>query len=256
MNRKSPQDVTRVTSIGAGPIGGGWSAHFLAHGYEVITYLHDAGEETQLRRLIDTAWRSLEALGLSTDATRDRLRCTIDLDEALADAEFVQESVPEDLSLKQSVYEQLDLRTPTDVVIASSTSGLRMTDIQLRCQTPERTVAAHPFNPLYLLPLVEIVGGERTDPQTVQWAAEFYRLSGKSPLRLNKEVPGYVASRLQEALWREALHMVANGEASVEQIDLAMVNGPGERWAFMGPCMTFHVGGGEGGMAYGVWRIA
>ena len=136
------------------------------------------------------------------------------------------------------------------VVIASSTSGLSMSDIQARCATPERTVVAHPFNPPYLLPLVEMIGGEKTEPRALEWAAEFYRCAGKAPLVMQKEVPGFIATRLQEAIWREALHMVANGEATVEQIDLAVVNGPGPRWALMGPCEIFHVGGGEGGMAY------
>ncbi|MEE8501198.1 MAG: 3-hydroxyacyl-CoA dehydrogenase NAD-binding domain-containing protein [Kiloniellales bacterium] len=250
MARQEPEGVRRVTNVGGGAIGGGWSAHFLAWGYDVTTYLHDAAEEAPLRQLVETAWVSLEALGLAEGASMDRLRCTTDLGEACAEAEFVQESVPENLALKQAVYEKLGDLVPQDVVIASSTSGLSMTDIQARCATPERTVVAHPFNPPYLLPLVEMIGGAKTSPDTVAWAAAFYRLSGKVPLVMNKEVPGFIATRLQEALWREALHMVANGEATVEQIDLAIVNGPGPRWAVLGPCMAFHVASGEGGMAH------
>ena len=250
MARQEPEGVRRVTNVGGGAIGGGWSAHFLAWGYDVTTYLHDAAEEAPLRQLVETAWVSLEALGLAEGASMDRLRCTTDLGEACAEAEFVQESVPENLALKQAVYEKLGDMVPEDVVIASSTSGLSMTDIQARCATPERTVVAHPFNPPYLLPLVEMIGGAKTSPDTVAWAAAFYRLSGKVPLVMNKEIPGFIATRLQEALWREALHMVANGEATVEQIDLAIVNGPGPRWAVLGPCMAFHVASGEGGMAH------
>ena len=250
MARQEPEGVRRVTNVGGGAIGGGWSAHFLAWGYDVTTYLHDAAEEAPLRHLVETAWVSLEALGLAEGASMDRLRCTTDLGEACAEAEFVQESVPENLALKQAVYEKLGDLVPQDVVIASSTSGLSMTDIQARCATPERTVVAHPFNPPYLLPLVEMIGGAKTSPDTVAWAAAFYRLSGKVPLVMNKEIPGFIATRLQEALWREALHMVANGEATVEQIDLAIVNGPGPRWAVLGPCMAFHVASGEGGMAH------
>ncbi|MCP4328180.1 MAG: 3-hydroxybutyryl-CoA dehydrogenase [Alphaproteobacteria bacterium] len=249
MARKEPRDVRRVTCIGAGPIGGGWSAHFLAHGYQVTTYLHDAAEEEALRQFVDTAWPSLESLGLADGASPNALRCTSDLAAAVANAEFVQESAPENLALKQSLYVELGTLVPDDVVIASSTSGLTMTDIQARCPSPERTVVAHPFNPPYLLPLVEIVGGARTDPAAVVWLAEFYRLSGKAPLVMDTEIPGFIATRLQEALWREALHMVANGEATVEQIDLAITTGPGPRWAVMGPCMAFHVAAGEGGMA-------
>ena len=154
------------------------------------------------------------------------------------------------LPLKQALYKTLGDIVDSRVVIASSTSGLSMTDIQADCATPQRTVVAHPFNPPYLLPLVEMIGGEKTSAETVQWAEAFYRHAGKSPLVMKKEIPGFIATRLQEAIWREALHMVANGEATVEQIDQAVVNGPGPRWALMGPCEIFHVGGGEGGMAY------
>lgn len=250
MPRKDPRDVRRVASIGAGPIGAGWAAYFLARGYDVSSYVHEAREEAPLRRLIDTAWESLTELGLAPGASRDRLSCATDLGKAVADVEFVQESVPENLALKQAIYADLGRLVPADVVIASSTSGMTMTDIQARCPTPERTVVGHPFNPPYLMPLVEIVGGARTAPEAVAWAEAFYRHAGKAPLVMTKEVPGFVATRLQEAIWREALHMVANGEATVEQIDTAITNGPGPRWAIMGPCMVFHVGGGPGGMAY------
>ena len=244
------EQVRKIASIGGGPIGGGWAAYFLAQGYDVTAYLHDPAEEESLRRLIDTAWISLTEIGLAEGASRDRLTCTSDLGEAAAGADFVQESVPESLPLKQAVYEALGDLVPADVVICSSTSGLSMTDIQARCATPARTVVGHPFNPPYLMPLVELIGGAKTDPAAVAWAEAFYRHCGKAPLVMKKEIPGFIATRLQEAIWREALHMVANGEATVEQIDQAIVNGPGPRWALMGPCMVFHVGGGEGGMAY------
>ena len=245
-----PRQVRNVTCIGAGPIGAGWSASFLARGYRVTAYLHDMAEEASLRSLIDNAWISLESLGLAEGASRDRLHCTSNLEEAVADAEFVQESAPENLELKQHLYKRLGELVPENIVIASSTSGLPMTDIQAKCQSPQRTVVGHPFNPPYLLPLVEVVGGDKTDPQAVQWLMDFYRLAGKAPLALSKEIPGFIATRLQEAMWREVLHMVDNGEATPEQIDFAIVNGPGPRWAMMGPCLTYHIGGGEGGMAY------
>ncbi|MEE8496502.1 MAG: 3-hydroxyacyl-CoA dehydrogenase NAD-binding domain-containing protein, partial [Xanthomonadales bacterium] len=246
-----PRKVRHITCIGAGPIGAGWSAWFLARGYKVTAYLHDlAAEETSLRSLIDTAWVSLEALGLAPGASRDNLFCTSDLAESVAGAEFVQECAPENLELKQTLYARLGELVPTNVVIASSTSGLLMTDIQARCPSPERTVVGHPFNPPYLLPLVEVVGGAKTDPEAVKWVVDFYRIAGKAPLALSREIPGFIATRLQEAMWREVLHMVTNDEATVEQIDFAIVNGPGPRWAMMGPCLTYHIGGGEGGMAY------
>ena len=250
MLNRAPADVRRVCCIGAGPIGGGWAAFFLAQGYEVRSYLHAGSEYDALMRLLDTAWESLEAIGLADNASRDNFSWSTDLEEAVDGAGFIQESVPEVLELKQDLYQTLgDIVDPL-VVIASSTSGLSMSDIQARCATPERTVVGHPFNPPYLLPLVEMIGGKKTDPRAVEWAADFYRAAGKAPLVLQKEVPGFIATRLQEAIWREALHMVANGEATVEQIDQAVVNGPGPRWALMGPCEIFHVGGGEGGMAY------
>ena len=250
MLNQAPQDVSRVSCIGAGPIGGGWAAYFLAQGYRVTSYLHDASEYDALQRLLDTAWDSLEQIGLAPGASRDRFNWTTSLEEAVDGTEFIQESVPEVLELKQDLYQKLGDIVDPAVVIASSTSGLSMTDIQANCATPERTVVAHPFNPPYLLPLVEMIGGEKTSAETLTWSAEFYRVAGKAPLVMNKEIPGFIATRLQEAIWREALHMVANGEATVEQIDQAVVNGPGPRWALMGPCEIFHVGGGEGGMAY------
>ncbi|MCC0014843.1 MAG: 3-hydroxybutyryl-CoA dehydrogenase [Rhodobiaceae bacterium] len=244
-----PSSVTRVTTLGAGPIGGGWAAHFLARGYDVTAYVHAVSERDALMAVIDTGWISLEALGLAPGASRDRLTVTSDLESAVRDAQFIQESAPERLDLKQALYRRLGEIVPADCVIASSTSGLMMTDIQRDCATPQRTVIGHPFNPPYLLPLVEIVGGQKTDPAAVQWAADFYRVAGKAPLVMKKEIPGFVATRLQEALWREALHMVANGEATPEDIDNALMNGPAPRMAVQGQCMAFHVACGEGGMA-------
>jgi len=250
MLNQSPEAVRRVTCIGAGPIGGGWAAHFLAQGYEVTSYLHDASEQDALQRLLKTAWASVEEIGLAKGASLDNFNWTTDLKEATENAEFIQESAPEVLELKQDLYQKLGEIVDPQVVIASSTSGLSMTDIQARCSTPERTIVGHLFNPPYLLPLVEMIGGEKTTARPVDWTVEFYKVAGKAPLVMNKEVPGFIATRLQEAIWREALHMVANGEATVEQIDQAVVNGPGPRWALMGPCEIFHIGGGEGGMAY------
>jgi carnitine 3-dehydrogenase len=247
--RPAPNGVRRVVSIGAGPIGAGWAAHFLARGYDVTAYLHSMAEEPVFRKVLDTGWISLKALGLAPGATRDRLTLTDNLAEAVSRADFVQESAPERLELKRDLYVKLGNFVPAGVVIASSTSGLTMTDIQSRCATRERTVVGHPFNPPYLLPLVEIVGGTGTSPETVQWVSDFYAQAGKAPLVMKKEIPGFIATRLQEALWREALHMVANGEATPGDIDTALINGPAPRMAVQGQCMAFHVACGEGGMA-------
>jgi carnitine 3-dehydrogenase len=249
MARPAPEDIKRVSTLGAGPIGAGWAAHFLARGYDVTAYLHSMDELPIFNEVLDTGWISLEALGLAPGASRSRLKLTDNLEEAVADAQFVQESAPERLSIKQGLYEVLGRAVPADVVIGSSTSGLTMTDIQAKCSTPGRTVIGHPFNPPYLLPLVEIIGGKQTDPEAVEWARDFYAAAGKAPLVMKKEIPGFVATRLQEALWREALHMVANGEATPEDIDIALMNGPAPRMAIQGQCMAFHVACGEGGMA-------
>jgi len=244
-----PNSVKRISSLGAGPIGGGWTAHFLARGYDVTAYLHDKSETNSFMAILKTAWVSLEGLGLAPGASMDRLRIVTDLEEALEGADFVQESGPERLEVKQELYSEMGRILPPSIIIGSSTSGLMMSDIQSDCSTPERTVIGHPFNPPYLLPLVEIVGGKRTAPEAVVWAGEFYRAAGKAPLMMKKEIPGFVATRLQEALWREALHMVANDEATPEDIDNALMNGPAPRMAAQGQCMAFHVACGTGGMA-------
>lgn len=246
---RDPHSITRIASLGGGPIGGGWAAHFLARGYDVTAYLHDPAELPAFRAILDTAWQSLTALGLAKGASLDRLRVVHDVQEAVQDAQFIQESAPERLDLKQALYKLLGDVVPADVVIASSTSGLMMSDIQAECATPQRCVIGHPFNPPYLLPLVEIVGGKASDPAAVDWAGAFYAAAGKSPLLMKKEIPGFVATRLQEALWREALHMVANGEATPADIDNALMNGPAPRMVAQGQCMAFHVACGAGGMA-------
>lgn len=249
MGYPDPSSVKRVASLGAGPIGGGWAAHFLARGYDVMAYIHDLSEHHALMAIIETGWRSLTELGLAPGASLDRLTVTSDLEEALDGAGFVQESGPERLEIKQALYARMGEMLSPDIVIGSSTSGLTMTEIQATCATPERCVIGHPFNPPYLLPLVEIVGGKKTDPAAVEWAAAFYEIAGKAPLVMKKEVPGFVGTRLQEALWREALHMVANGEATPEDIDIALKNGPAPRMVVQGQCMAFHVACGAGGMA-------
>ncbi|MFE7437284.1 3-hydroxyacyl-CoA dehydrogenase NAD-binding domain-containing protein [Streptomyces tendae] len=246
----SPEHVRRVACVGAGVIGGGWVAHFLARGYDVTAWdpAPDAGRK--LRRLVDAAWPTLTSLGLAEGASTDRLTVTDTLEQAVAEAEFVQESAPEKLDLKRGLLARLDAATPPGVVIASSTSGYPMTDMQTTAADPSRLVVGHPFNPPYLIPLVEVVGGERTDPAAVAWASRFYEVAGKSVITMDGEVPGFIANRLQEALWREALHMVASGEATVRDIDRSITEGPGLRWAVMGPMLTFALAGGEGGMAH------
>ena len=243
-------DVRTVCCAGTGVIGGGWVAYFLAHGFDVVAWDPAPGAEERLRHLVDAAWPALTKLGLSDGADRARLRFEPVLEKALADAEFVQESAPEELDLKVRLLAEIDAAAPEGIVISSSTSGYGMSEMQVACEHPERTIVGHPFNPPYLIPLVEVVGGTRTSPDVVAWTADFFRHIGKSVITMDREVPGFIANRLQEALWREALHMVANGEATVEQIDASITEGPGLRWAFHGPMLTFHLAGGPGGMAH------
>ncbi|HLW27805.1 MAG TPA: 3-hydroxyacyl-CoA dehydrogenase NAD-binding domain-containing protein [Kiloniellales bacterium] len=240
----------RVACIGAGVIGGGWAAHFLAKGFDVVVWDPHPDAEGALRRLLKLAWPALEELGLAAEASPDRLSFAASLKEAVAAVDFVQESAPERLELKQRLLAELATETPANVVIASSTSGFSITEMARSTHDASRLVVGHPFNPPYLIPLVEVVGGERSETWAVERACAFYQAAGKSVIRLERELPGFIGNRLQDAIWREALHMVAAGEATVEQIDQAIVDGPGLRWALMGPCLTFHLAGGEGGMAH------
>jgi carnitine 3-dehydrogenase len=248
--RPEPAEVQRIACIGAGVIGGGWATHFLARGYEVVAWDPAPDAEARLRELVATAWPALAALGLAADASPEGLTFATTLEEAVAKAEFVQESAPERLELKRELLQALDRAAPPTVVIGSSTSGFAMSAMQPDAPGAARMVVGHPFNPPYLIPLVEVIGGVRTDPQAVAWAAAFYRAAGKYALELQRELPGFIANRLQDAMWREALHMVATGEATVAQIDAAITTGPGLRWPIMGPCLTFHLAGGAGGMAH------
>lgn len=250
MTRPAPADVRTVACIGTGVIGGGWVAHFLRRGYDVVAYDPGPGAEQRLFVLLDTAWPALERLGMSPGASRDRLRFTTDLADALAEAEFVQESTPENLPAKIDILARIDAATRPEVVIASSTSGFGMSQMNVEAAGRDRLVVGHPFNPPYLIPLVEVVGAPETSAEVVAWADEFYRHADKVSLVMDHELPGFIANRLQEALWREALHMVANGEATVEQIDMSIAEGPGLRWALMGPLLTYHLAGGPGGMAH------
>ena len=244
-----PRDVRRVAVVGTGVIGSGWAAHFLRRGLDVVAYDTAPGAEESLRRSVEDAWPTMVRLGLSAGADPKRLSFASDLAGAVGDAQFIPANAPERLDLKIALLAEIDAAAPSDTVISTSTSGYSMTQLQQRCRHPERTVISHPFNPPYLIPLVEVAGGERTDPRVVEWTTAFWTAMGKRPLTVRRENPGFIANRLQEALWREALHMVNEGMASVEEIDAAITSGPGLRWAIMGPMLTFHLAGGPGGMA-------
>lgn len=243
-------DVRRVCLVGTGVIGYGWAARCLGAGLDVIATDPAPGAEERVRAGVESAWPALERIGLPEGASKDRLSFTTDLAEAASEADFIQESVPEREDLKMDILARVDAVAPPEAIIASSTSGFLPTCLQSECQRPERVVVGHPFNPVYLLPLVEVVGGERTSPETVQRAMDFYRAIGMRPLHVRKEIEGHLSDRLQEALWRENLHLVAEGVATPGELDEAVIYGPGLRWALMGVNLTFHMAGGDEGMAH------
>lgn len=240
-----------VACIGMGVIGCGWASHFARRGIEVRAWDPDPDAPGLLERTLELAWPAMESLGLCEGAAPERIRFLASAEEAMEGAVLVQENAPERLALKQDLLAELDRDSSREAIIASSTSGYRISELTARCtRAPERIVVGHPFNPVYLLPLVELVAGPGTSAAAMDRARAIYEEAGKIVLRLDHEVDGFVADRLQEAMWREALHMVANGEATVEQLDLSITAGPGLRWALMGPMLTFHLAGGEGGMAH------
>jgi 3-hydroxyacyl-CoA dehydrogenase len=243
--------INRVAIIGTGVIGASWAALFLAKGLEVVATDVAPNAEASLRRFIEDAWPALTRLGLAPGASQTNLKFVADLPTAIRDADFVQENGPERIEFKRKLYGELDYLLPADVIVASSSSGLTMSEIQLGAVThPERCVIGHPFNPPHLIPLVEIVGGAKTSEDTIRRAAEFYTSLGKRTIRLHKELPGHVANRLQAALGREVYYLVAEGVVSVADIDTAVCWGPGLRWGVMGQVLLNHLGGGQGGIEH------
>ncbi|PRD76949.1 3-hydroxyacyl-CoA dehydrogenase [Burkholderia multivorans] len=238
-------DIQRIAIVGTGVIGASWTAFYLAKGFDVVATDPAPQADARLRE-------SMAAfLGDDADAACARLTFEADLVRALDGVDFVQENGTERLDLKRALYRQMDDVLPAHVPIASSSSGLKMSDIQTACeQHPERCLIAHPFNPPHLIPLVELVGGEATDAAVIERAKAFYDALGKVTIVLNKEMAGHVANRLAAALFREVYHLVGEGVVSVADADKAVAWGPGLRWALMGQCLTYHLGGGAGGIAH------
>jgi carnitine 3-dehydrogenase len=241
--------IRRVCLVGTGVIGSGWAARYLARGLDVVATDPAPGAEERLKAAVANAWPALERVGLAAGASQERLSFRADLTEAVASVDFVQENAPEREDLKRRLLAQIDAVAPPEILIASSSSGLLPTRIQADCRHLQRVLIGHPFNPVYLLPLVEVVGGAHTAPEAVERAMEFYRSVGMRPLRVRQEIEGYLSDRLQEALWRESLHLVADGVATTGELDDAITYGPGLRWALMGTNLTFHLAGGDEGMA-------
>jgi 3-hydroxyacyl-CoA dehydrogenase len=243
--------IRNIAIVGAGVIGASWTAQFLAKGLKVVATDVAPNAEASLRKFVEAAWPALQRLGLSPGASQSNLTFTPALEQAVAGADLVQENGPERVDFKQKLYGQLDDLLAPEVIIASSSSGIPMSQIQPGARShPERCVIAHPFNPPHLIPLVEIVGGTMTSEETIRRTAEFYTSIGKRTVRLHKELPGHVANRLQAALAREVYYLVADGVVSAADVDTALCWGPGLRWGVMGNMMLNHLGGGPGGIEH------
>lgn len=238
-----------IASLGAGVIGASWTALFLASGRSVAVHDPAPAIEQRIRRSIDDAWPTLTALGLTAHGDPDAVTFHTDACSAVDGATFVQESVPERIAIKRELFAEIEPALAADAIVASSASGLTLTEMQTGWTDPGRFVLGHPFNPPHLIPLVEVLGNELTADGVVDAARAFYESVGKVTIELRREVPGHVANRLQAALWREAINLVLEGVASVDDVDTAVWAGPGLRWAAMGPTMLFHLGAGEGGLA-------
>jgi carnitine 3-dehydrogenase len=242
--------IKTIGIVGTGVIGAGWVARCLAHGLDVVAWDPAPNAEALLRAKIENAWPALVRVGLAPGADPSRLRFVPELEEAVRGADFIQESAPEVEDLKRTLLARVDAAARPHVIIGSSSSGLLPTRFAADCTHPGRVLVGHPFNPVYLLPLVEVVAGAATDAASVDLAMALYRRIGMRPLRVRTEIPGYVADRLLEALWREILHMVADGVATTAELDDAIRFGPGLRWSFMGTCQIYHLAGGEAGMRH------
>jgi carnitine 3-dehydrogenase len=242
--------VKTLGLLGTGVIGGGWAARALHFGIDVIAADVKPEMEEWIRGAVANAEPALARLTFAPLPPKGKLSFTTDLKVMAQKADFIQENIPEQLPLKQRMLAEVSRHAPADVIIASSTSGLTPTDLQRDMESPERFCVAHPFNPVYLLPLVELVGGEKTVQATIDTAARFFKYIGMHPLHVRREVPGHLTDRLQEALWREILHLVNDGVATTGELDESIIYGPGLRWAAMGTNLIYHLAGGESGMRH------
>jgi 3-hydroxyacyl-CoA dehydrogenase len=262
MQRRSSKEtsvskpVRRVAVVGTGVIGASWTALYLARGFDVIAADPDPTAEAKLRHYVDTAWDALRVLGLSHKGSPEHLSFTLDSSAAVAEADFVQECAPERADLKIRLFAELDGSTPVDSVIASSSWSLPMSLIQSQCAHPERCVIGHPLNPPHIVPLVEVVGGQKTSPEVIQRTMAFYASIGRKPIHVRREIMGHVANRLQAALYREVAHLIEQDVLDVGDIDKTVCWGPGLRWGVMGPNMLFHLSAGRGGIHHFMEHLA
>jgi carnitine 3-dehydrogenase len=242
--------ITTFAALGTGVIGSGWIARALANGLDVVAWDPAPNAETTLRTRIQKCWPALEKNGLKPGASQQRLRFVATVEECASQADFIQESAPETLSLKIDLHTRIAAAAREDVLIGSSTSGLLPSEFYAKAKNPQRCLVGHPFNPVYLLPLVEVVGGSLTSPLAIEAAIGIYKNLGMKPLHVRKEVPGFIADRLLEAQWREALHLVNDGVATTGEIDDAIRYGAGIRWSFMGSFLIYTLAGGDAGMRH------
>jgi carnitine 3-dehydrogenase len=239
--------IKTVGIAGTGLIGAGWAARLLIRGINVIAYDVSPTAEAKLKAQIKTAWPSMKSL-LGKPKKKGKLTFTTDLREMASKADFIHEAAPEREDLKIKLFKDIDAIAAPHVIISSSSSGFLPTKLQSECKYPERVIIGHPFNPVYLLPLVETVPGAKTSTETMDAAGAYFESIGMQVLRLKKEIDGYICDRLQEALWREALHILDKDVGSTADIDDSIVYSAGMRWAFMGSFQTYHLAGGPGGM--------
>jgi 3-hydroxyacyl-CoA dehydrogenase len=242
--------IKKVALVGTGVIGASWATLFLSKGLDVVATDPAPGAEAKLRATVTRQWQVVRELGMARTASISRLTFVATPEEAVSEADFVQENGPERLDIKRDIYRRIDGAARPDVVLATSSSGLLISEVQIACANPARVLVGHPFNPPHLIPLVEVVGGEATSVAAINTAMAFYRAIGKKPIHVRKEVKGHVANRLQAALWREAFWLVREGVASVADIDTAIAHGPGLRWALLGPFLNLHMSGGAGGLSH------
>jgi carnitine 3-dehydrogenase len=240
--------VRTVGIAGTGLIGAGWAARLLVRGFDVIAYDVAPTAEARLKAAVEVAWPAMLKLLKPAVPRRGRLAFTTDLEEMAARADFVHEAAPEREDLKIKLFSEIDRLSRPDTIIASSSSGFLPTRLQSACTHPERVIIGHPFNPVYLLPLVETVPGEKTSAECMDRAGDYFESIGMHVLRLKREIEGYICDRLQEALWREALNILDKDIGNTGDIDNSIILSAGLRWAFMGSFLTYHMAGGPGGM--------
>ena len=242
--------IKKVAVIGTGVIGSGWIIRFLAHNKKVVAYDKDIRLKKKIIEEIKRTWPYVRKLFNKKKIKLKNFKYVTSIQEALKEADFVQECAPENYKLKTKLMEIIGKYSKPNVIISSSSSGLLPSRIYSKCKNPSRTIIAHPFNPVYMLPGVEIVPGKRTKKNFLKKAYKFYKSISMNPIMIKKELPGYLSDRLQEALWREALHIVNEGYASTKELDRAIEDGPGMRWSLMGTFLTFHLAGGNAGMKH------